>query len=144
DVDHRVEADVLAALVGRLTPFDERLDVGPARVRLAHHAEGRVVGVEVGPLVESTVVAEVAVLRDRAPDRVLVAHEEGAYSVPPDMTHPSGSYRRRIRVTASPDQAAVTAELEDDFHHFRVTVAHDGACVTGVRATGVRFPWSTC
>ena len=38
----------------------------------------------------------------------------------------------------------VTAELEDDFHHFRVTVAHDGERVTGVRGTGVRFPWSTC
>ena len=38
----------------------------------------------------------------------------------------------------------VSAELEDDFHHFRVTVAHDGARVTGVRGVGVRFPWSTC
>src|SRR5207237_10898454 len=61
-----------------------------------------------------------------------------------DMTYPSGSYRRRIHVTASPDHAAVTAELEDDFHHFRVTVAHDGARVTGVRGEGVRYPWSTC
>ena len=60
------------------------------------------------------------------------------------MTYPSGSYRRRIRMTASPDHAAVTAELEDDFHHFRVTVAHDGARVTGVVGAGVRFPWSTC
>src|SRR5207245_277647 len=42
------------------------------------------------------------------------------------------------------EQPMVSAELEDDFHHFRVTVAHDGARVTGVRGVGVRFPWSTC
>src|SRR4030081_3400195 len=80
-----------------------------------------------------------------------------------DMTYPSGRYRRRIRITAGgrsqlqsgerePKRSGrsqlqsgdVVAELEDDFHHFRVTVAHDGARVTGVRGMGVRFPWSTC
>ena len=63
------------------------------------------------------------------------------------MTYPSGAYRRRIRMTASvamSNNSDVTAELEDDFHHFRVTVTHDGARVTGVRGEGVRFPWSTC
>jgi hypothetical protein len=60
------------------------------------------------------------------------------------MTYPSGRYRRRIRLTASPTSGSVIAELEDDFHHFRVTVAHDGARVTGVGGAGVRFPWSTC
>lgn len=63
--------------------------------------------------------------------------------MPLDMTHPSGSYRRRIRITASRTARHVTAELEDDFHHFRVTVEHDGARVTGVRGEGVRYPWST-
>jgi len=75
------------------------------------------------------------------------------------MTYPSGSYRRRIRMTATPaapqthagpqthaapQTSTVTAELEDDFHHFRVTIAHDGRRVTGVRGEGVRYPWSTC
>jgi hypothetical protein len=62
------------------------------------------------------------------------------------MTYPSGRYRRRIRMTASSQlqPGEVVAELEDDFHHFRVTLAHDGARVTGVRAVGVRFPWSMC
>jgi hypothetical protein len=64
------------------------------------------------------------------------------------MTYPSGRYRRRIRITAGGrsqlQSGDVVAELEDDFHHFRVTVAHDGARVTGVRGMGVRFPWSTC
>ena len=55
------------------------------------------------------------------------------------MTYPSGSYRRRIRITSTPaaprthgvpQTSTVTAELEDDFHHFRVTVAHDGRRVT--------------
>jgi hypothetical protein len=58
------------------------------------------------------------------------------------MTYPSGAYRRRIRVCASGRE--VTAALEDDFHHFEVTITHDGTHVTGVRGDGVRFPWSTC
>jgi hypothetical protein len=58
------------------------------------------------------------------------------------MTPPSGAYRRRILITSSASEA--TAELEDDFHHFRVVVAHDGTQVTNVRGESVRFPWSTC
>ena len=52
-------------------------------------------------------------------------------------------YRRRIElVTVSPE--VVQGELEDDFHHFRVSIAHDGAKVTAVEGTAVRHPWSTC
>jgi hypothetical protein len=58
------------------------------------------------------------------------------------MTYPSGAFRRRIRIASSSGEA--TAELEDDFHHFRVTVEHDGSRVTDVRGESVRFPWSTC
>jgi hypothetical protein len=58
------------------------------------------------------------------------------------MTPPSGAYRRRILITSSANEA--TAELEDDFHHFRVVVGHDGTHVTGVRGESLRFPWSTC
>lgn len=58
------------------------------------------------------------------------------------MTYPSGAYRRRILLTASSGE--VRAELEDDFHHFRVTIAYDGANVSAIRGEGVRFPWATC
>jgi hypothetical protein len=52
-------------------------------------------------------------------------------------------YRRRILVRATaPD--TVMADLEDDFHHFRVTLRHDGAVVSSVDAESIRWPWSTC
>ena len=55
----------------------------------------------------------------------------------------SGSYRRRIRLVAlSP--TAVHAALEDDFHHFEVTLHHDGERVRDVDARSVRWPWTTC
>jgi Protein of unknown function (DUF2889) len=54
-----------------------------------------------------------------------------------------GSYRRRIRlVTAAP--GVVGGGLEDDFHHFEVTLRHDGERVLDVDARAVRWPWSTC
>ena len=54
-----------------------------------------------------------------------------------------GSYRRRIRLVATaPD--TVESALEDDFHHFEVTLRHDGARVADVEARSVRWPWSTC
>jgi hypothetical protein len=34
--------------------------------------------------------------------------------------------------------------LEDDFHHFGITVLHDGAVVTGVRMAAPRTPWLSC
>jgi hypothetical protein len=54
-----------------------------------------------------------------------------------------GSYRRRIRLESTgPD--TVEAALEDDFHHFEVTLRHDGVRVVDVDARSVRWPWSTC
>jgi len=38
----------------------------------------------------------------------------------------------------------VRASLEDDYHHFRVKVRHDGKVVTGVESESVRFPWAGC
>ena len=52
-------------------------------------------------------------------------------------------YRRRILVRATPT-GAVVADLEDDFHHFRVTVRHNGEVVESVDAESIRWPWSTC
>jgi hypothetical protein len=54
-----------------------------------------------------------------------------------------GVYRRRIDIRA-PSRGAVTADLEDDFHHFGVVLTHDGTVVKGVEGRGHRFPWSTC
>jgi hypothetical protein len=56
---------------------------------------------------------------------------------------PDGPYRRRIR-TVSIDRGVVEGALEDDFHHFEVTLRHDGKHVTGVEARSRRWPWSTC
>jgi hypothetical protein len=39
---------------------------------------------------------------------------------------------------------AYSAELEDNFHHFRVVVRHDGAHVTDIVGQAVRHPWSLC
>lgn len=56
---------------------------------------------------------------------------------------PHGPYRRRIR-TVAVDRGVVEGGLEDDFHHFEITLRHDGARVTGVESRSRRWPWSTC
>jgi Protein of unknown function (DUF2889) len=56
---------------------------------------------------------------------------------------PHGSYRRRIRLVASaPD--TVEAGIEDDFHHFRLTLHHDSSRVRGIETAAYRIPWTTC
>ena len=62
-----------------------------------------------------------------------------AYATP----YGDGVYRRRIRlVNLSATHTA--GELEDDFHHFRVDLTHDGTTI--VRADGRYFrgPWTVC
>jgi hypothetical protein len=54
-----------------------------------------------------------------------------------------GSYRRRIRLVASAP-GVVEGGLEDDFHHFEVTLRHDGEQVVDVEARSIRWPWTTC
>jgi hypothetical protein len=55
----------------------------------------------------------------------------------------AGPYRRRIRmVTTAP--GVVEGGLEDDFHHFEVTVHHEGGVVTRVDANPRRWPWTAC
>jgi hypothetical protein len=55
---------------------------------------------------------------------------------------PAGIYRRRIRISVFPD--AVETAMEDDNHHFLVSISHDGERVTQIHGHGVRTPWSTC
>ena len=54
----------------------------------------------------------------------------------------TGCYRRAIRLRADPGRAV--AEVEDDFHHFAVTIEHDGTRVTDARGQAIRYPWSSC
>jgi hypothetical protein len=57
------------------------------------------------------------------------------------MQHTAG-FRRRFRVT--PQAGSVCAEVEDDFHHMRVSIKHDGVTAHTVTASLLRAPWSTC
>ena len=61
----------------------------------------------------------------------------------PDFDLSADAYRRRIRVRAvEPD--VVVSELEDDFHHFVVTLRHDGEKVLSCDNASLRWPWATC
>src|SRR5215213_7721594 len=53
-----------------------------------------------------------------------------------------GAFVRNIAVAVTPGEAR--AVLEDDFHHFRVTVRLAGRRVTGIDGEALRFPWTTC
>jgi hypothetical protein len=61
----------------------------------------------------------------------------------PDFDLAVDAFRRRIRIGVV-EPGVVVGALEDDFHHFVVTLAHDGTRVTGVDAVAHRWPWSTC
>lgn len=54
-----------------------------------------------------------------------------------------GCMRRLIDLRREPD-GAVVGWLEDDFHHFGVTVEHDGQTISDVRVISARVPFSTC
>ena len=54
-----------------------------------------------------------------------------------------GHAHRAIDIRATSDEEVV-AWLEDDFHHFGVTLSHDGEVVTGVSMIARRYPYSTC
>src|SRR5262245_33354774 len=60
----------------------------------------------------------------------------------PRLPYGEGIYRRVFLLEA--EEGRVVANMEDDFHRFRVTLAHDGARVASVRAEAFRFPWSEC
>jgi hypothetical protein len=56
---------------------------------------------------------------------------------------PGVGYWRRIRIAAEGD-ATVVANMEDDFHRFRVTLRHDGERVVSLKGEAIRYPWSAC
>ena len=63
-------------------------------------------------------------------------------SIPLRADYGRGVFTRRIHLRA--EGGAVHGELEDDFHHFAVTIRHDGERVIDVRGRDVRVPWTTC
>jgi len=60
----------------------------------------------------------------------------------PDCSRAAGVLRRRIGLVAH--QGEVRAAVEDDYHHFRIRLRHDGKTVTGVQSETLRIPWSAC
>lgn len=62
---------------------------------------------------------------------------------PRDLDLSSDCYRRAI-LCRSVTPEAVVADLEDDFHHFRVTLGHASGIVTDISCESVRWPWTTC
>jgi hypothetical protein len=59
-----------------------------------------------------------------------------------DAPQPVPGFTRRFRITARPGM--VGSEVEDDFHHMKVTIEHDGMLAHKVNASLLRAPWSTC
>jgi len=61
----------------------------------------------------------------------------------PDFDLDADAYRRRVRLTAI-EPGVVVSDLQDDFHHFVITLRHDGERIESVGAVSERWPWSTC
>jgi hypothetical protein len=62
--------------------------------------------------------------------------------IPARPSYGEGSFHRCIRLERAP--GAVRGELQDDFHHFAVTLRHDAGRVTEAAGEAHRFPWTTC
>jgi hypothetical protein len=75
----------------------------------------------------------------RAPAPVDRSLAPNAYETP----YGEGLYRRRIRLRNLADNHAA-GELEDDFHHFRVDLHHDGQVIVEARGEFFRGPWTVC
>jgi len=52
-------------------------------------------------------------------------------------------YRRALLMRAT-GPTVVVADLEDDFHRFRVTLRHSDGTVERVEGEALRYPWTTC
>lgn len=55
---------------------------------------------------------------------------------------PWGCYRRAVRIAS--DGSVVHAEMEDDVHHFALTLTHQHGIVVDVTGEAIRTPWSIC
>lgn len=54
-----------------------------------------------------------------------------------------GQFYRAVEIRRD-GPARMVGEVEDDFHHFRVVLDHDGMQVTGIEHVALRTPWSLC
>lgn len=54
-----------------------------------------------------------------------------------------GTFRRLIDLNTW-DANTVVGWLEDDYHHFGITLVHDGIHITDVRVAEPRHPWTAC
>lgn len=54
-----------------------------------------------------------------------------------------GIYRRQIDLDA-PDAHTVVGWLEDESHHFGLTLEHDDTHIRALRMAAPRYPWTTC
>ncbi|HUI47693.1 MAG TPA: hypothetical protein VL119_03280, partial [Acidimicrobiia bacterium] len=57
----------------------------------------------------------------------------------PEFDLDADAYRRRIRVVTT-SAGVVQSDLQDDFHHFVVTLRHHGEHVESVEAESRRWP----
>ena len=73
------------------------------------------------------------------PDREERPQKPGMYA----DRHGTGAARRRFAARSVSD-GVIEAEMEDEMHHFRIELIHDGERVLDVTGTPVRWPWSTC
>lgn len=51
-------------------------------------------------------------------------------------------YRRHISIVPAAGHIAV--DMEDDHHHFGVSIFHDGEIITKVEPRTIRYPWTSC
>jgi len=58
------------------------------------------------------------------------------------LPYGEGVYRRAFALVGG--EGRVVADMEDDFHRFRVTLEHDGERVTRVVGESIRYPWTEC
>ncbi|MEO8695386.1 MAG: hypothetical protein ABI658_17810 [Acidimicrobiales bacterium] len=74
-------------------------------------------------------------------DRVIDRYQD----IPHIDTAPPGTsmFRRRIRLR-NIDASYTVGELEDDCHHFRVELRHDGESILSAAGEYLRGPWTTC
>lgn len=65
--------------------------------------------------------------------------------IPHVETAPPGTsmFRRRIRLI-NVDSTHTVGELEDDCHHFRIELGHDGSTIVSADGQYFRGPWTTC
>lgn len=76
----------------------------------------------------------------------MINRANGMHAIDPEWSEEPYPGRQGLRrnVLILPADGVIKVELEDDFHHFSVTLEHDGKLVTGVGTGAQRYPWTTC